>query len=134
MITLFQASLARIQFEARDITRGADAHREGYHRADVDANICDNLYLFNSEGYTNIDEAGYLTILILSLVIIVLAIPLDEKTLWFEMLWASIFEDEGLFIKIGRFLTKPFGNEGVVLQWTKNNEGFLEEWGFWRRP
>jgi hypothetical protein len=60
VIQLFRASLARIQVEARDIARGAAANRENYYRFDFGADICNNTYLFKSEGFQNINVVGYL--------------------------------------------------------------------------
>jgi len=144
---LFKTSLARIQIQARDIARGAAAHREGYYKIDLDldANMCDNTYLFNSEGYQNVNFVGYWAIFGICGIIILLAIPSDDKKLWPEMLldygfvedlenlWNSIFGHDGFFIKACRWLTEPFCENGFLHHLAKKILRLLQGWTFRRR-
>jgi hypothetical protein len=142
---LFRASLARIQVEARDIARGAAANRENYYRFDFGADICNNTYLFNSEGFQNINVVGYWTIFGICAVIVLLAVPSDDKKLWPEILvdhhfikvlgivWIFIVGVNGYLIEVCRWLAKPFRRDGFLYNLAQESSGCLEDWAFWRR-
>jgi len=77
---LFETSLARTQIDARNIARGVMASYPGYVKSNNTApEMCKNTYLFISQGWTNVNLAWSLLILIPSCLIILLAIPTDAE-------------------------------------------------------
>jgi len=79
---MFAASLARAQFQARDIARGVYAEYPGYQKMDTDPAMCQRTYIFRAEGWSNVMAVWYLSLLIPSVIILVGALPAvwnDEK-------------------------------------------------------
>ena len=78
---LFETSLTRIQLDAKNIARGVLADYPGYRKMPTKANICENTYLFMSDGWVNVNRSVSLAILIPCLVIVVFAIPINSEQL-----------------------------------------------------
>lgn len=74
---LWETSLARDQVDARNIARGVMARYPGFRKMGIDESMCENTYLFRSEGWTNVNKTVSLLILIPSLVIVFFGIPID---------------------------------------------------------
>jgi len=81
---LFAISLARIQVNARNIARGVAKAYPGYQKQVRENEFCNQTYMFNSEGWTNVNWAGWVGISVVCCVVIVVAIPAgdDEKLFW----------------------------------------------------
>jgi hypothetical protein len=92
---LFEASLARAQFETRNMALGLYAGIPSYIKSNISSEICHEMYLVNAPGYTNIFAAPWLGIFVVSLLIIVATFPTgtreDEKLL-FERLPEPILQ------------------------------------------
>ncbi|KAF2094500.1 hypothetical protein NA57DRAFT_60541 [Rhizodiscina lignyota] len=73
---LFNASLARIMINARDIARGAKSEYYGFKKAPrVEIDICDGTYLMKTSGWKNINFTGMMWVLCTSVLVMLLAIP-----------------------------------------------------------
>ncbi len=84
---LFEASLARIQTDIRDISLGTPK-RYGAERIERgQEEICDRTVLFRSQGWQNVHVAGSVWILFWSLVVVLMAVPLDDDRLLAEHVW-----------------------------------------------
>ena len=83
---LFEACLARVQFETRNMALGLYAGLPNYVKSNVSQDICRETYLVDAPGYTNIFAAPWLAIFVISLLIIVATFPTgtreDEKLLF----------------------------------------------------
>ena len=74
---LFETSLARIQIDARNIAQGTAASYPGLQKVEaVDPAICENTFIFISQGWQNVNVAGSISILVFYFVGVVLAIPM----------------------------------------------------------
>jgi hypothetical protein len=89
---LFNISLARIQFKARDIARGANAGRPGFVRKEcpLTPEVCSKTFMFNSNGWKNLHRGASLAVLYSCTIFIFLAIPTGEEMLLFEALPALV--------------------------------------------
>ena len=67
--------------DARDVARGGMAKYAGYSKLNMYAGMCENTYLFKSEGWVNVNQTISLLILIPCLVVIFFAIPSDSERL-----------------------------------------------------
>ena len=83
---LFKISLARIQIDARNIARGELVKYQEYHKESSDdfTKICRGVFLFQSQGWTNINFTWSLLALILCLFLLIMAIPAPNGNLWWE--------------------------------------------------
>jgi hypothetical protein len=83
---LFEASLARAQFETRNMALGLYAGFPNYVKSNMSEEICRETYLVDAPGYTNVYAAPWLAIFVISLIIIVATFPTgtreDEKLLF----------------------------------------------------
>lgn len=93
---LFNASLARIMINARDISRGAKSEYYGFKKlpkSEVD--ICYETYLVQTNGWTNINFTGMMWVLCVCVFVILLAVPfteqdsngVDHDVLFVEYIW-----------------------------------------------
>ena len=55
---LFETSLARIQIDARNIAQGTAASYPGLQKLDADPAVCDDTFLFLSQGWQNVNVTG----------------------------------------------------------------------------
>lgn len=106
---LFETSLARIQVDARNIAQGTAASYPGLQKLDADPAICDDTFLFMSQGWQNVNVTGSIWILVLSFVFVVLALPLNDPDdrLFVQWLGGLVPETVPHFFttRIPRFLT-----------------------------
>ena len=72
---LFETSLARASFEARNVALGLYAKYPGYVRQNVDRAMCDRTYVYQAPGWSSINGMWYLILLFPSTIVIVLAFP-----------------------------------------------------------
>ena len=102
-IRLFETSLARNQIDARNIARGVLADVPGYIRVSTPPEMCQDTYLFISQGWTNVSKTLYLIILVPSVVILVLAIPISRDRMlpeWFLGHWAMFLAAVAVYVAI----------------------------------
>lgn len=91
---LFEASLARAQFETRNMALGLYAGLPNYVKSNMSSEICREAYLVDAPGYTNIHATPFLTIFVISTLIIVVTFQTgtreNEKLLFERLLPDSI--------------------------------------------
>ena len=80
----FKISLARIQINARNIARGVPAKYDGWYKRANNDTICLDIYLFQTQGWTNVNYTVSLLILIPCLLLLILGIPSGDEELWPE--------------------------------------------------
>jgi hypothetical protein len=85
--SLFNISLARIQIELHNIARGA-GHRPGYVRQPTPVPICADTYIFNADGWVNVNRDLSVLLIVACALLILLAIPIGKQTLWPEAVLA----------------------------------------------
>lgn len=86
---LFEASLARAQFETRNMALGLYAGLPNYIRSNMSREICRETYLVDAPGYTNVFAAPWLMVFLSSLLITVASFPTgtrENEKLMFERL------------------------------------------------
>jgi len=77
---LFKTSLARIMINARDIARGAKSEYWGFiNPPPTEIDLCQETYVMESNGWTNVNFTGFLWILVIFLVLIILSIPVNVR-------------------------------------------------------
>jgi hypothetical protein len=77
---LFKTSLARIMINARDIARGAKGEYWGFIKLPpAEFDICQETYLMESNGWTNVNFTGFLWILAIFLILMILSIPVNVR-------------------------------------------------------
>jgi len=84
---LFETSLARIQIDARNIAQGTAASYPGLQKLDVDPAVCDDTFLFMSQGWQNVNVTGSIWIGVFAFIFVVLAIPFYDGRLLVQWLW-----------------------------------------------
>ena len=90
---MFETALARAQFNARNIARGAFAKYPGYIKRNATGAMCDCTYLFHAPGWKNIRLTWYLIVLVPCGCIVLAAVPInlagkdEEERLAFGILW-----------------------------------------------
>lgn len=84
---LFEASLARIQIDARNIAQGTAASYSGLQKLEVDPALCDKTFSFMSQGWQNVNLTGSIWIAVVAFICVVLAIPLPNDRLFVQMVW-----------------------------------------------
>jgi hypothetical protein len=116
---LFKTSLARIQVEARNIARGTGANYPGYAKQNRSQEFCQGVYMFRAEGWQNLNFWGWFVILLLSTVIIIAAIPIDDTRLLFELDFIGLLKKTGAWIgRFGRWLLTLIGKATLAIrQW-----------------
>jgi hypothetical protein len=72
---IFKASLARTMINARNIARGSPHNFWGYEKLPMTSWFCDQVFIFNRVGWTNVNLVGSVCILTFSFAIIFLAVP-----------------------------------------------------------
>lgn len=83
---LFKASIARILINVRDIARGAQAKYWGYKKVMNTEGLCDDTYKMSTEGWSSVAVGWSLWVLTMAFLIIILAIPISDEELFWEML------------------------------------------------
>ncbi|MCJ1415593.1 hypothetical protein MMC32_001925 [Xylographa parallela] len=117
---LFETSLARIQLNVKAIARGELAKYPGLAKVgaltmtDGDpVDICDGTYLFNGNGYTNINFVPWLLVLVFCCMVIVFAVPFNgdhpDDLKFFGGYCYKIARVAGEMF--GKFVLKPFIND-----------------------
>lgn len=103
---IFEASLARIQIEARNIARGAGAAYDGLSRFPSSPALCKGSYLFRSQGWQNINVTGSICIGVVAFVIVVLAWPCPGDRLFAQLVGGFLTETIPYFVteKVPYFL------------------------------
>ena len=114
---LFETSLARASFEARNIALGLYAKYPGYVRQNVSRAMCDRTYVYQTPGWSSINGMWYLIILIPSTLVILAAFPVNEdleQVLLFEKLCCHGEERLAYYCALltyclGRFMVRVAG-------------------------
>ena len=88
---MFQMSISRILVEMKNFEEGAMS-RYGFPRIDNGTRpaLCDNAFFFRSQGWRNVNVTGSVWTLVLSSLIILVAVPVDEEDLLLAPLWRYI--------------------------------------------
>ena len=124
---LFETSLARTQVDARNIARGVLADVPGYRRLRTPPAMCEDTYLFVSQGWTNVSMTLSLIILIPCVIFLILAIPIDADRMLPELVstrWAMFLAAVTVFLVvmvrrgIRYVLDKVFSRKRWVDAWT----------------
>ncbi|RDW56464.1 hypothetical protein BP6252_14147 [Coleophoma cylindrospora] len=101
---LFEASLARAQFETRNMALGLYAGLPNYVKSNMSPEICREAYLVNAPGYTNIFAAPWVAIFVICSLIVVATFPTGTR------------EDEKLlFERLPDSMVQPLANLCVVI-------------------
>lgn len=82
----FDTSLTRIQINLRDVALGAQAKYGANKSSSNNAELCQGTFIFTSQGWQNVQVSGSAWILVVSLLVLLLAIPLDDDRLLVELL------------------------------------------------
>jgi hypothetical protein len=89
---LFATSLARVQVDARNIARGVGATYDGYVKDNRSSEFCSRYYMFDTGGdWVNLNFVGWVCVLVVSLLLIICAVPVPEDKLFFEILPACLW-------------------------------------------
>ena len=87
---LFETSLTRIQISARDFAQGGGA-KYGLQRIEQGRKeLCDGTFLFKSQGWQNVHVAGSAWVVLWSVVVVLMAVPLDDERLLIEPVWQAL--------------------------------------------
>ncbi|KAL8856961.1 MAG: hypothetical protein Q9178_006456 [Gyalolechia marmorata] len=87
---LFETSLTRIQISARDFALGVGA-KYGLQRIEQGRKeLCDRTFLFKSQGWQNVHVAGSAWVVLWSVVVVLMAVPLDDERLLIEPVWQAL--------------------------------------------
>ncbi len=87
---LFETSLTRIQISARDLALGVGA-KHGLQRIEQGRKeLCDGTFLFKSQGWQNVHVAGSAWVVLWSVVVVLMAVPLDDERLLIEPVWQAL--------------------------------------------
>lgn len=87
---LFETSLTRIQISARDLAQGAGANYGLQRTEQGRTELCDNTFLFKSQGWRKVHVAGSTWILLCNVVIVLTAARLDDERLMAELVWPAL--------------------------------------------
>lgn len=104
---LFNASLARLQVNTRDLARGARASYQGFVKQPGSEAFVKDTYLFNAVGKTNVAATPYLIVLVVGLLILLLA-------------WPCNAEDDVILIEklLGRYAAPLAFHSFSICQWS----------------